>query len=109
METQKLSIEADSRWSSLPFDLQQDISRLVHSALMEGSMSWDGRGVAINLTSSDSDYFSIASMKRLLQAVGSPLVRVVNGENYFDICGELVSVVTDSSVFHADKNQLVLF
>jgi hypothetical protein len=48
-------------------------------------------------------------MKRLSRAVGHPLVRVVNGENYFDLSGALVSVISSSSIFHADKNQLVLF
>jgi hypothetical protein len=109
MDNQQLRNEADFLWSSLPSDFQREIARIVSRAEMEGSNSWYANGVAINLTSSDSDHDSIAAMKRLSRAVGHPLVRVVNGENYFDLSGALVSVISSSSIFHADKNQLVLF
>lgn len=99
MDIEQLRNDAKLKWASLPLDLQDSVSRLVRFA--ESSIH---NGVFFNLTASDSDHDAIASLKRLARAVGHPHIRVVNGENYFELSESMVSVIVKN-----EAQQLALF
>lgn len=102
MDTKQQEQDTEQKWSSLPWETQQAVSRLVHDA--ESNPVWADGGIALNLTGPEADDASIAHLKQLARTVGYPHVRIVNGEDYFRLSSELVSLIKT-----ADANQLVLF